>query len=241
MRVASLVKTPAEALVHAVDLGGRAVAPGVPEVIARGLVAEAVPLAVAALPIAGNLAVTLSGGTDGEVYQIMLTASLDDGSARDVPIELAVIAGDWTMPDGGAPMLSVAGFVARVGRDQVLRLTDMGDGRIDTGLVINALIDAQAQAEAYLAGRHALPFATVPTLVTAIVADLARAALYEDELPDNVEKKRAIALKNLDAIRKGDLRLGAEAPPQTAAASDPVRFNSGQLTYPDGLKDYTFR
>ncbi len=138
-------------------------------------------------------------------------------------------------------MLSVADFVARVGKDAVLRLTDLGDGRIDKGLVIGALIDAQAQAEAHLAGRYRLPFATVPTLLTAIIADLARAGLYEDELPENVESKRKIAMRNLEALRDGKLQLGVEASSPSAAPADPIKFDPGTRAYPDSLKDYGFR
>ena len=241
MRVASLVKSPAETIVHAVDLGGLATALGPVEIAQRGLVAGASAIEAEAALTNGDVTVSISGGSDGEVYSVDVPATMQDAATRELSIELTVIDGDWTMPEGGAPMLSVAEFVSRVGRDQVLLLTDMGDGRIDKGLVISALIDAQAQAEANLAGRYALPFATVPTLLLSIISDLARANLYVDELPKNVDDKRKIALRNLEALRKGDLRLGVEAKAQTKAPSDPVRFNSGTLAYPDGLKDYSFR
>ena len=187
----------------------------------------------------GNLELTLSDGTDGEMYSVLVPVSLIDGQTIEVPIELSIVGADWTMPDGGAPMLSVADFVRRIGRDQVLRLTDMGDGRIDQGLVVSALVDAQAQAEASLAGRYALPLGPVPALVAAIVADLAHAGLFQSDVPDNIAEKRRIALRNLDGLRKGDLTLGAQAAAQTAAPIDPVRFDPGSRAYPDGLDEYT--
>lgn len=241
MRVVSLIKAPTEVLVHRVDLGGKGVSLEPVQVEPRGLVAAVNGLAVAQTLDTGNLVLEIAGGDDGETYAVRCAAEFLDGGLVDIPLELAVIDGDWTMPGGGAPMLSVGSFVSKVGRDEVLRLTDTGDGRIDKGLVVGALTDAQAQAEAHLAGRYSLPFAAVPVLVEGIIADLARAALYVDELPDNVAERRRIALRNLDAIRKGDLRLGAEALAQTAAPTDPVRFDPGERAYPDGLKDYAWR
>ncbi len=241
MRVVSLVKAPAETIVQTIDLGGRALGVGATVVTPRGLAAETAPVVADPVLDKGNVALSLSGGTDGEVYAVEVVAMLDGGEERELPIELAVIDGAWTMPDGGAPMLSVAEFVSRVGRDQVLLLADLGDGRIDKGLVIGALVDAQAQVEANIAGRYALPFEQVPTMVQSIVKDLALAGLYVDELPENVAEKRKIALRNLEAMRKGDLKLGADARPQTKAPADPVRFRAGERAYPDGLKDYSWR
>lgn len=241
MRVVSLIKSPAETLVHQVDLGGKGISLQPVLVEPRGLVAAVNGLSVQRVLEAGNLVIEIAGGDDGEIYAVTSAVEFADGGLSEIPFELAVIDGDWTMPDGGAAMLSISSFVARVGRDEVLRLTDTGDGRIDKGLVTGALTDAQAQAEANLAGRYALPFATVPVLVEAIIADLARAALYVDELPDNVAERRRIALRNLDAIRRGDLRLGTGALAQTAAPTDPVRFDLGSRAYPDGIKGYTFR
>ncbi len=241
MKVLSLVKSPVETIVHTVDLGGRAEVLGEIEAEARGLIPGSLPVTVLAELEAGNARFEIAGGSDGEIYALGALATLWNGAEQQLALELAVIDGDWTMPDGGVPMLSVAAFVSRVGRDEVLRQTDMGDGRIDKGLVIGALRDAQAQAEAHLAGRYALPFVTVPTLVEAIVADLARAGLYIDEMPDNVAERRKIALRNLEAMRKGELHLGAEALPQTQFPADPVRVRQGDRAYPDGLRDYSWR
>lgn len=241
MKVVSLVKSPAETMIHTLDLGGRAEQIGAVEVEPRGLVAGALAVVATVELEAGNARFEIAGGSDGEIYAIGAIATLWNGAEQQLPIELAVIDGDWTMPDGGVPMLSLGDFVARVGRDEILRQTDMGDGRIDKGLVIGALRDAQAQAEANLAGRYALPFGTVPTLVEGIVSDLARAGLYVDDLPKNVEERRKIALRNLDLIRKGELTLGAEALPQTVRPVDPVRVRHGDRAYPDGLAEYRWR
>ncbi|WJY18680.1 DUF1320 domain-containing protein [Alteriqipengyuania flavescens] len=241
MKLIVLVKTPAEALVHRIALGGAAVSFEAAIVEERGLVADTAPIAVDVTLEAGDLAIRLSGGRDGELYRVSVIAGLADGSEREFPIELSVIEGAWSMPDGGAAMLSVAEFVGRIGRDEALHLADLGDGRIDRALVVGALVDAQAQVEAHLSARHRLPFAVVPTLVVAIVTDLARAALYQDELPANVAERRRIALKNLDALRKGELSLGADPGVDKPTGQGGVRINPGTRAYPDGLKDYGWR
>ena len=241
MRLITLIKTPSETLVHTVDLAGRGIGEADVEVATRGLALGGMALIADALVVDGNLELRFGDGTDAEVYSIETMVNLIDGSSVTVPIELSVIDGAWSMPDGGASMLSIAEFVGRVGRDQILRLTDMGDGRIDKSLVVAALIDAQAQAEAHLVGRYRLPFETTPPIIAAIISDLARAALYQDELPDNVAEKRKIALRNLEGFRDGKLRLGADAPEDKVATSAPVRVNPGNPTYPDGLKDYSWR
>lgn len=241
MRVASIIKAPAETIHHRVDLGARGAEIGDPAIDARGLVAESAGLAIVAQLVGGNVELTITGGTDDETYSVIVPVTLTDGQIVQAPLEVTAIGADWTMPDGGAPMMSVTQFVARIGRDQVLRLTDMGDGRIDKGLVIGALIDAQAQAEASLAGRYTLPIDPVPALVAGIIADVAHASLFQNEVPDNISEKRRIALRNLDALRKGDLTLGAKAKAQTNRPTDPVRFDKGSRAYPDGLRDYTFR
>ncbi|MCP9222743.1 DUF1320 domain-containing protein [Erythrobacter sp. LQ02-29] len=241
MRVVSIIKAPTERIVHRVDLGGRGAGQALVEIEQRGVVANAAAIGADAMLVEGNLELALSGGSDGELYLVEAQVPIEDGSTRAIAIEVAVIDGAWVMPDGGAPMLSVAAFVSRVGRDQVLRLTDMGDGRIDKGLVVNALVDAQAQAEAHLAGRFKLPFERVPAIIEAIVADLARAGLYENEVPENVETRRKLALRNLEGFRDGKLQLGSEARPEATAPRDPVRVRPGRRAYPDGLKDYGFR
>lgn len=241
MRTVSLIKTPAETILHPIDLGGRGAAIGQIATGMRALVGPGALLAVEAEPVDGNIDLSISGGTDGEEYAVTIPVTLADGQTLEPVVEVTVVGASWSMPDGGAPMLSVAEFVRRIGRDKVLRLTDMGDGRIDQGLVVSALVDAQAQAEASLAGRYALPMQVVPSLVVAIISDLAHAALFEHEVPDNVDKKRTIALRNLDQLRKGETTLGVQAAAQTAAPVDPVRFDPGTRAYPDGLKDYGFQ
>lgn len=198
MSVIRRLKSPQETLVE--DLG---VALGVVSVAseARGLVSAALPLGLDESVAGDRAALTISGGSDGELYLITALVNTVAGE-RDQQIELTVVDGTWTMPDGGAPMLSIAAFVGRFGLEEIIRLTDAGDGRIDREMLISALSDAQAMAEAYLADRYTLPLAMVPSIVEMIVADLAHARLYRRELPKNVEDAQKIAMRNLEGSRQ---------------------------------------
>lgn len=232
MPVIRRLKSPQETLVE--DLG---VALSVASVSsdARGLVSGSGALDLDDAITGGRATLTIGGGTDGEIYLITALLGTIAGD-REAQIELAVVDGSWTMPDGGAPMLSIAAFVGRFGLDEVIRLTDAGDGRIDREMLISALSDAQAMAEAYLADRYTLPLAVVPSIVEMIVADLAHVRLYRRELPKNVEDVQKIAMRNLEAIATGKIKLGISPAPSTSA--DPVVVAPGTPAYPDRLKGY---
>lgn len=232
MSVIRRLKSPQERLV--VDLGP---ALGIVSVTseARDLVNGSAALDLDNAIVAGRASLTIGGGTDGELYLITALVNTVAGD-RDTQIELAVLDGSWSMPDGGAPMLSIERFVDRFGLDEIILLTDAGDGRIDRKMLIGALSDAQSQAEAFLADRYTLPLGTVPPLVEMIVADIAHARLYRREPPKNVEDAQKIAMRNLEAIASGKIKLGISAAPSTS--SDPVIIAPGRLAYPDRLKGY---
>jgi len=232
MSVIRRLKSPQETLVE--DLGlAQAIVSVTSE--ARGLVSGSALLDLDDAIVAGRASLSIGGGSDGELY--LITALLNTvGGSRDTQIELAVLDGSWTMPGGGAPMLSIEAFVDRFGLDEIILLTDAGDGRIDRKMLIGALSDAQAQAEAYLADRYTLPLATVPQLVEMAIADIAHARLYRRELPKNVEDAQKIAMRNLEAIGNGKIKLGIPLAPSTS--SDPVLIAPGRPVYGDRLKGY---
>ncbi len=232
MSVIRRLKSPQETLVE--DLGPALAIVSVASV-ARGLVSGSGALALDDAVADGRANLSIGGGTDGELYLITALISTIAGD-RDTQIELAVFDGAWTMPDGGAPMLSIERFVARFGLDEIIMLTDAGDGRIDRKMLIGALSDAQSQAEAFLADRYTLPLPTVPPLLEMIVADIAHARLYRREPPKNVEDAQKIAMRNLDAIATGKIKLGISPAPSTS--SDPGMIAPGTPAYPDRLKGY---
>ncbi len=233
-----VIKQPAETLAYAVP--GLADIASVEDitVIARQYRPDVRPLVAAQAVEGGKLVLTLSGGSDGELYLITVLVTLLDGTRPEAEIELQVTDLIWTMPDGGAPMLTIAEFVRKFGLEETVRMTDAGDGRIDRDLLVAALTDAQAMAEAYLADRYQLPFNIVPLLVQTCIADMARARLYTNEPPDNVATSARIALRNLEKLQTGQISLGAAALADGGGSNAPVRFTLGRASYPNRLKDY---
>src|SRR5690606_2954820 len=125
---------PAETLRHVVaDLDSVQTVTGLVSE-SRGLVPGSDLLGVDAPIVDGTITLVLTGGSDGERYLVTLIAEIADGNSHEVEMEVDVIDGKWTMPDGGPSMLSVSDFVARCGHEEVLRLTDKGDGRIDKAM-----------------------------------------------------------------------------------------------------------
>lgn len=234
MTVKRLLKSPAEVL--KADAGA---AIAVAEIASepRGLVAAVAPLAGAGEVSDGVARLTFSDGDDGEIYFVTAELTRADGSIRRAEYEVSVVDGDFTMPDGGPAMLDIAGFVAKFGLEETIRLTDAGDGRIDRPMLVEALTDAQAMAEANLADRYDLPFLVVPPLVKAIVADLAHVRLYTNEPPDNVARAAQTAERNLTRLARGEITLGPAAT-ESAATADPVMVAPGALAYPDRLRGY---
>lgn len=239
-----VVKQPGEDLRHAVQAAGLApfTDAAIVAITPRGLVAGGAELVATVAIVAGLVQARLTGGADGERYLVTIRATDHYGSVVESEVEVVVIDAAWSTPDGGAAYLSISAFIQRFGLDETVRMTDAnGSGRIDRGLLVDALTDAQAIAESELAGRYALPLATVPRIVAMAIADLARARLYPRGAPEGVETAAKAATRTLERIASGALQLGLpaiETPPATAPSEAPVMILSGRRAYPDGLVDF---
>ncbi len=237
----TIIKQPSEAVFEPMTFGGISTISTLVSVtaISRGLVTGSAALTVAGNLFANALTIEISGGTDGERYLVTAIADDAEGQRREEEFEVAVLDLTWTMPDGGAPMLSIAEFVARFGIEEVVRMTDeRGDGRIGRERLIGALTDAQADAEAHIVERYALPLAEVPVLIKSAIADIARGRLYPGTAPDGVASLAKAALRKLENIKDGRLSLPGAASASATASEAPILFHSGGRTYPDGLKEF---
>lgn len=208
----------------------------------RGLVPGAGLLVIAPLIQAGNVKLTLSGGSDGERYDVVVNTTLLGGGAGVRDIVVAAIAPNWTMPDGSAGWLTLIEFIKKFGLDETVAATDNdGAGVIDRSYLIEALSDAQAECEGNIAGRYALPLSVVPGTLKTAVADLARVRLYPRGIPDGAETAAKAQRDNLKRIASGSMTLpgvAGIAVAEASATSDPIEFYSEGRTYPDGLADY---
>lgn len=237
----TLFKQPSEALKRQLPIDGAAAIVTIIDVAAesRGLVAGSAPIVAVGSVTAGALFIHVTGGTDGESYLITAKVEGADGDVREAELELIVVDGAWSMPDGGDGYLSISEFVAKFGLEETVRMTDAeGSGRIDRTLLVNTLADVQAVVDAHLSAKYAVPLATVPQIVKVWIADMARARLYPGEPPKGVGDAAKAALRHLERIGEGKLPLPTASPLETATSSAPVVVSPGRRQYPDGLAGY---
>lgn len=85
-----------------------------------------------------------------------------------------------------------------------------------------ALFDAAGLIDSYLSDLYVLPLSPVPRLIKRMACDIARFYLWGDAaVKDSVEERDfKAAVKTLEGIRKGDVKLGV----QPEAASTPERI-----------------
>ena len=99
----------------------------------------------------------------------------------------------------------------------IIQLTDdEGLGRVNQTRVNKAIETAGGIIDGYLRGRYSLPLSTVPVLIRTIAIDIAVYKLYERrlelEMPEAMSDRYKNAVKLLEQIQKGLIRLGIESP-----------------------------
>lgn len=235
-----IVKQPSEEVRLPMEFGGAATISALVDIVVqpRGLLPGAPALLAEAQIFANALTLVLSGGGDGERYLVTVTVDDVGGARAEGEVEVAVLDLAWAMPDGGAPMLTIAEFVERFGLDETVRMTDeRGDGRVGKDLLVGALTAAQAIVEGALSSRYALPLDDVPQLVKVWIGDIARARLYPNGAPEGIEAPAKAAARALERIEDGKSSLpGAPAAPPSDDGG--VAFHSGGRAYPNGLKGF---
>lgn len=108
-------------------------------------------------------------------------------------------------------------LIDRFGETELIQLTDRPDP--DTGAVTGAIVgavldqaisDADAEINGWLAGRYQLPLATTPEVLRRIGCDIARYNLYGNSVPDPVRRRYEDAVKFLVQVGKGAVSLGID-------------------------------
>lgn len=132
-------------------------------------------------------------------------------------------------------------MVDRFSETELIQLTDRaGDvNAIDDVVMNRALGDADAEIDAYLTPRYALPLATLPRVLTNAACDIARYRLYDDRATEHVSKRFDDAIKLLKMISKGEISLGVD---QNQASTPTVGgaqwTTNGRIFTPGSMKDY---
>ncbi len=101
----------------------------------------------------------------------------------------------------------------RFGIDELVEITDTNNvGDIDDVKLNQAIADAGAEIEGYVAGRYSLPLTIVPPVLKMYACDITRYKLYDDRVTEQVEKRYNDAMKYLMRLAEGKVTLGiAEA------------------------------
>ncbi|WP_370175474.1 phage protein Gp36 family protein [Sphingobium abikonense] len=241
MAFETILKQPAEELRPPITFNGVSTVTALHSVsaVAKGLVAGSAELGVVPQLFAGAVTLVISGGSDGERYLVTAIADDAEGDRAETELEIVVVDAAWAMPDGGAPYLPIAEFVQRFGLPEVTRATDAdGSGRIDRAMLVNALVNAQATADAHLAARYAVPLGDVPLIIKKIVGDLAMAALYPAGAPDGIAAQAQASGRMLERIQSGAMPIPVATPPVEAVSDDQILIAPGRRAYPEGLAGY---
>lgn len=115
-----------------------------------------------------------------------------------------------------------ADLVTRYGQDQILVLADRdNDGETDADVVAEALANADAEIDGYLASRYELPLSPVPPILVRLACDVAVWHLCDtDSLATDLRRKKyedAVAI--LKRLSSGDMSLGVTPEPPASSGA----------------------
>jgi len=95
-------------------------------------------------------------------------------------------------------------------------------GSVDEAVVTEAIVDADAEIDAWVGGRYQVPFSPVPDVIRKVSTDIAVYNLFSrrDSEPPEVRKDRyRNAIKLLESIAKGTVTIGEQ---EVTAPSGPA-------------------
>lgn len=128
------------------------------------------------------------------------------------------------------PYIDQAGLVQRFGVAEIDELIGADPNATptpdpgDVERLARACEDATNVIDGYLAVRYSLPLASVPALVVAWAADIARHELWDERSPDEVRRRYDQAIEQLRDLAAGKLALPPDVNGTTPAA--PIAFGS---------------
>jgi phage gp36-like protein len=115
----------------------------------------------------------------------------------------------------------VADLVTRFGERELIQLTDRSNppaDQVDATVAQPALDAAASLIDGYVGAKYALPLLSPPRLLTDLACDIARYRLYADQAPEIVKDRHAQAIRTLEGISRGSVKIdaaGVEPPPRS--------------------------
>lgn len=137
------------------------------------------------------------------------------------------------------PYATEADIVAAYGQNALIVAADRdGDGAADTGVVAQALTDAEALMDSYIGAKYTLPLPSVPAVLKPVCVDAAlyRMSLEAGRMTDEIKDRYEKALAWLRDVSRGLVSLGiAEPPASVGGGGVQIVSNTRRLTR-DSLK-----
>lgn len=99
-------------------------------------------------------------------------------------------------------------LTARAGETEILQVADRNhDGTADPNVIAEALANADAAIDGYIATQYPLPLPVVPALVKSWAVSIARYWLHGNVPPENVVKDYDDAVAALKDVARGNIKL----------------------------------
>ncbi len=140
------------------------------------------------------------------------------------------------------PYCSQADLEVRYGETLLTQLSDRGTAPgsgIDAALFARAIADAEALIDGYLAGRYAVPFASVPPLVKDLAQRIAIHNAHGETVGDKIRADHDAALKQLRDIAGGLITLNADgAEPGSSGGGEAITNEPERPFTPASMKGY---
>jgi len=129
-------------------------------------------------------------------------------------------------------------MIDRFGNPEVIQITDHSNtGAIDATVLGQALADADAEIDGFLASRYVLPLTSEPPVLMRLACDIARYYLYDDRATDQVKERYQNARDFLTSIAQGKITLGVDASVAVVSEGPEVSAPTRVFTT-DTLADY---
>ncbi|NRT54801.1 gp436 family protein [Sphaerotilus uruguayifluvii] len=133
---------------------------------------------------------------------------------------------------------TLSDLLARYGEDELAQRSDRTAGQvIDSAVIDQALADAAAEIDSSIAGRYALPVASVPPLLVRLACAIARYHLHDEAATQRIRDDYEDALKVLAEIRSGARLLplaatdGGGTAPAAGSAGGGVQVRAPQRVF----------
>lgn len=126
------------------------------------------------------------------------------------------------------PYATQQDIIDRYSNDALLIIADRDDdGIVDSPIVNQAIDDATAEIDTYMAAKYDLPLAIIPDVLTRLCVDIVvyRLSADADMATEERRKRYEDAVKLLVRISEGKVSLGLEEPPVTTNGAASVTSN----------------